>query len=107
MDTLKSLLESLKAATYGVLALLLPGAALIELLDRLVPIQSLASRWGTASYLALAYISGAAIQGVSSLLFGLKPLKCLTDTEDLREAEQHAQQILERKLNQKIGRNRV
>lgn len=107
VDALKSFLDALKSTTYGALAMLLPGAAIVELSLRVVPINGLLTRAGVISYLAVSYIAGAAVQGVTAYLFSLRPLRSLGNSSTLRESEDHAQRILEAKLGEKVSRVRV
>lgn len=106
MDALKSFLEALKATTYGVLAILLPGAAMVELFLRVMRIDALLSKAGVTSYLAVAYVAGMALQGVAAFLFSRKPFRSLSDNK-LDQSEEHAQRILETKLGEKVSRARL
>lgn len=107
MDTLKSFLEALKATTYGALAILLPGAAIVELSLRVVRFDALLMKAGVISYVAVAYVAGAALQGVAAFLFARRPLRSLSNNNKLRQSEDHAQRILESRLGEKLSRERV
>jgi len=105
LEALKALFEALKTTTYGVTAILLPGAAVLELLKWTTPLYSVTI--GFVAYTGTAFICGAAVQGVASVLFSMPVLRKLTEPKGGHDGERHAQRILEEKLGEKIELARV
>jgi hypothetical protein len=105
VETIKALFDALKTTTYGVTAVLLPGATVLELLRRITPLNSLVV--GAVGYVAAAYVCGSAVQGVASVLFGLPLLRRAGAGVQTQSAEEHARRILELRLGEKIDRDRV
>jgi hypothetical protein len=76
MDTLKTFMETLKLTLYEILALLLPGAILVEaareLPQRPLTVNTTNST-GIIYFLVLSYVGGLAAQGITNLIFRRVP----------------------------------
>ncbi|MBK8254445.1 MAG: hypothetical protein IPK82_17475 [Polyangiaceae bacterium] len=73
MDQIKVVLELLKNAAYEILAILLPGTVIVELLRLGSPatgviVQNALKDQSELRYVAFAYIAGTAMQGLARLL---------------------------------------
>lgn len=69
MEDLKTLIETLRTSAYTTLALLMPGALLLECLRRAADIGVLLPWTQPVPYLAAAYVAGFTLQGLSSRVF--------------------------------------
>lgn len=76
MDTLKTFMETLKLTLYEILALLLPGAVVVEAArvgtEPLVTVNTTNST-GIIYFLVLSYVGGLATQGITNLIFRRVP----------------------------------
>lgn len=76
MDTLKKFIETLKLTLYEILALLLPGAILVEAAragpQPLLTINTTGST-GIIYFVVLSYAGGLAVQGITNLVFRRLP----------------------------------
>ena len=67
MELIKAITDTFKITIYEVLAILLPGAMLVEVTTHMEGGAS-ASRPDTLLYLALAYLAGVIAQGICAFL---------------------------------------
>lgn len=69
LEILKGLLDSAKATTYELLALLLPGAVVLAMLERTT---ELATPFGAIGTIATAYILGTVLQAIADFVLKRK-----------------------------------
>lgn len=72
LETLKGLLDSAKATTYELLALLLPGGVVLGALEHAT---ELAIPFGTIGAIAAAYIFGTVLQAIADFLLKRERIK--------------------------------
>jgi len=76
MDTLKAFMETLKLTLYEILAVLLPGAILVEAARKVPPgllTVNTTNSTGIIYFLVLSYVGGLAAQGITNLIFRRVP----------------------------------
>jgi hypothetical protein len=78
METLKGLLDALRASVYNMAALMLPGAFLVEIVRRSFGIGELVPWHPPVPYLIAAYVAGFTLQGISGMVFHWAPVRRAT-----------------------------
>jgi hypothetical protein len=90
MDEIKGILESLRASAYNLAALLLPGALLLEIVQRAFALGALIPWSQPVPYAVAAYATGFVLQGVSCRLFARPVLRKAVALADLTRERDEA-----------------
>jgi hypothetical protein len=98
LETLKGLLDAGKAATYELLALLLPGAVVLA---ALMHTTGFGSPFGAIGEIAICYIIGTVLQAFADYLLKRKPIRRWTESEktDWKVAQAYALRLIQRRLS--------
>lgn len=98
LETLKGLLDSAKATTYELLALLLPGGVVLAVLEHSTDV---AIPFGTIGPIAAAYIFGTVLQAISDFLLKREWVKKRLHGEmpTWKAAHDYALGLIQRKLS--------
>lgn len=100
MEPLKTLLDSAKATTYELLALLLPGGVVLL---SVTSAFALAVPGDVLGYVAGAYVVGLALQGVGDFLFRRRPLsKVVSDPPSWQPMQRYALGLIKKKLDDHV-----
>jgi hypothetical protein len=97
LETLKSLLDAAKATTYELLALLLPGAVVLAVLECTCGVTM---PFGTVGAIAAAYVFGTVLQAVADFVLKLEKVASWIkiDKDDYKPTKAYALQVIQKRL---------
>ncbi|HEU4735002.1 MAG TPA: hypothetical protein VFT22_44220 [Kofleriaceae bacterium] len=100
MEALKAFLDSLKAATYELTALLLPGAAA---LFSALSILGTTPPGGVIGVIGGSYALGLALQGIAAFVFGSTPFRyVISESANLSTTRSYALGLAKKKLGEGV-----
>lgn len=97
LETLKSLLETAKATTYELLALLLPGGVIVAVLEETC---GMTIPFGTIGAIAAAYVFGTVLQAVGDFILKRKRIAgwIERDKSEWQQTADYALQVIQKRL---------